>query len=116
MMKILSVMLMSALLLSTNVYADTVVEEIPDTLPGKGFGGLAGIMAGAAIGGPIGAVGAGLVSAWLGGEVQEITGLHGQAYRIESLDGDTNTVRSPRQKWSIGDKVQIVDGRLVDLQ
>ena len=55
--------------------ADMVIGEVPDTLPGKGFGGVSGFMAGAAAGGPIGAaIGAGV--GWLvGGETHKATGL-----------------------------------------
>ncbi|WP_207891823.1 hypothetical protein [Thiogranum longum] len=89
---------------------------MPDTLPGKAFGGLAGFMVGAAVGGPVGAIGVGFASVWLGGNVQETTGLHGRAYRIKSHDGTIRIVRSPQQQWSIGDQVQVDDNRLAYLE
>jgi hypothetical protein len=93
--------------------ADTVIGEVPDTLPGKSFGGLSGFMAGAAAGGPIGAaLGAGF--GWLvGREAQKSTGLGGKAYRVAREDGSEITVRSPARTWSAGDRVRIVGGRLV---
>jgi len=107
-MKQLNAALLGILLLGASaVHAATVVEEVPDTLPGKGFAGLSGFMAGMVAGGPVGAIGASLASAWLGGKVQETTGLHGRAYRIENEDGSTSIVRSPQQEWSIGDQVKV---------
>jgi len=95
------------------LHADTVVEAVPDILPGKGFGGLSGFMAGAAAGGPIGAaIGAGL--GWLvGGETHKSTGLGAPAYRVRRSDGSETVVRSPNRSWSPGDRVSIVDSRLV---
>ena len=79
--------------------ADTVIGEVPDTLPGKGFGGVSGFMAGAAAGGPIGAaIGAGV--GWLvGGETHRATGLSGAAYRVLHDDGTVTIVRSPGRTW-----------------
>lgn len=115
-MKQLNIWLLSVLLLGTPItYADSVVEEVPDTLPGKGFGGLFGIMAGTVVAGPLGAIGVGLASAWLGGKIQEVTGLYGRAYRVEGKDGSSKIVRSPRQRWSIGDQVRINGNRLTQL-
>lgn len=113
-MKIRAVSLLLAMLLSAGIaQGDTVIGEVPDTLPGKGFGGLSGFMAGAAVGGPIGAaIGAGL--GWLvGGESQKATGLSGTAYRVAREDGSEITVRSPARTWSPGDRVRVVGSRLV---
>lgn len=115
-MKQLNILLLSVLLLGTpGIHADTVVEEVPDTLPGKGFGGLIGVMVGTVVAGPVGAIGVGLVSAWLGGKAQEVTGLYGRAYHVERQAGCCKTVRSPRQRWAIGDQVRIDGNRLVQL-
>lgn len=109
-MKKLNAVLLGILLLGASaVHAATVVEEVPDTLPGKGFSGLSGFMAGMAAGGPVVAIGAGLAGAWVGGKVQESTGLQGRAYRIENEDGSTSIIRSPNQEWSIGDQVKVND-------
>lgn len=113
-MKTRSVLLLLLMSLHVGVTpADTVIGEVPDTLPGKGFGGLTGFMAGAGAGGPIGAVlGAGL--GWLvGGETQKATGLSGQAYRVAREDGSEIIVRSPGRSWTAGDRVGVVGGRLV---
>jgi outer membrane lipoprotein SlyB len=97
------------------VHADTVIDEVPDTLPGKGFGGLSGFMAGAAAGGPVGAiVGTGI--GWLGGSAtQEAAGAAGKAYRVKREDGSETVVRSPNREFSPGDRVKIVGSRLVAL-
>ena len=92
--------------------AGQVVEPVPDTLPGKGFGGLTGFMVGAAVGGPIGAVALGLGSAWAGGKVQEATGLHGTAYLVEQADGKQVVVRAPGQEFSAGDPVHVEGARM----
>lgn len=94
--------------------ADTVIAEVPDTLPGKGFGGLTGFMIGATAG-PLGAlVGAGIGA--LGGALfQQGTGLSDHAYRIAGEDGRQTVVRSPRRSWSEGEQVEILNGRLVSL-
>lgn len=104
---------LGTLLLATQcVHADTVIEEVPDTLTGKALGGVSGFMVGAAVGGPVGAIGIGLASAWLGGKAQEETGLHGVAYRIRRDDGAIETVRSPLQRWAVGDMVRKDGNRL----
>lgn len=113
MKKMTAFMLISLTLHAASVHADTVVEEVPDTLPGEGFGGFSGFMAGAAAGGPIGAlVGAGV--GWLGGRaIQGGSGLEGTAYRVKRGDGSEKIVRSPKRRFSPGDRVQIVSSRLV---
>lgn len=106
-------LLFSILFKAGVAHADTVIGEVPDTLPGQGFGGLSGLMAGAAAGGPVGAaIGAGL--GWLvGGETQRATGLSYPAYRVSDDAGRVTTVRSPGRIWSAGDRVRVVRGRLV---
>jgi len=112
-MKTRTVILFTMLLNAGLTQADTVIKEVPDTLPGRSFGGLSGFMAGAAAGGPVGAaIGAGL--GWLvGGETQKGTGLSGKAYRVAREDGSEITVRSPGRSWTVGDRVHVVGGRLV---
>jgi len=110
-MKMLSVsMLLATVLQAGVVHADTVIEEVPDTAPGVGFGGVSGFMAGAAAGGPVGAaIGAGL--GWLvGAEVSRSTG---PAYRVLRNNEKETVVRSPGRRWSPGDRVLIVGNRLV---
>lgn len=73
-MKTRTVLSLTMLLNVGLTQADTVIEKVPDTLPGKGFGGLSGLMVGAAIGAGLG---------WLVvGETQKATGPSGQAYRV----------------------------------
>jgi outer membrane lipoprotein SlyB len=113
-MKMLNVSMLLVLALQAGIaHADRIIEEVPDTLPGKGFGGLSGFMAGAAAGGPVGAlVGAGI--GWLGGgAIQEVSDTAGTAYKVKREDGSTTTVRSPNRKFTAGDRVQIVANRLV---
>lgn len=106
-------MLLAAVLQAGTVHADTVIEEVPDALPGKGVGGFSGFMAGAAAGGPVGAlVGAGI--GWLGGgAAQDATGTTGTAYKVKRNDGSEIIVRSPNRRFASGDRVQIVANRLV---
>ncbi len=94
------------------VNADTVVDRVPDTIGGKGIGGMTGFLLGGAAGGPLGALGAGLVSIFIGSEVQEATGLHGDAYVVESDAGERQTVRSPNLPFDVGDKVVVTGNRL----
>ncbi len=104
----------AAALLQANVAgADIVKQEVPDTMGGKGFGGVAGFMVGAASGGLVGAVVGALMGGWSAAKVQEVTGLHGSAYQIEKKDGSEQVVRSPKQHWEIGDEVEVVHGRLI---
>ncbi|MGD8615265.1 MAG: hypothetical protein PVI91_06310 [Gammaproteobacteria bacterium] len=106
-------MLFSVVLQAGIVQADTVIEEVPDTLPGKGFGGLSGFMAGAAAGGPIGAL-VGASIGWLGGgAIQNGSGVAGTAYKVKQENGSVTVVRSPNRKFAPGDRVQIVANRLV---
>jgi outer membrane lipoprotein SlyB len=73
---------------------------------------MTGFMVGAT-GGPLGAI-AGAGIGWLfGGEVQKTTGLTGKAYRVRRTDGSEVVVRSPGRSWSAGDRVRIVNNRLV---
>lgn len=106
-------LLMATALYAGVVPADTVVDEVPDTLPANSFGGYSGLMAGFIVGGPVGAaIGAGV--GWLaGGAVQKSAGLSGRAYRVARDDGREVTVRSPNRSWSTGDRVRIVGNRLV---
>lgn len=93
------------------VQADTVIEAVPDTLPGKSFGATSGFMAGA-LAGPVGAV-VGTGIGWLvGGGTQQASGLSGTAYRVAREDGSEITVRSPNREWSPGDRVRVVGNRL----
>ena len=112
--KILSI-ITCVVLQSGVAMAETVVEAVPDKTPGRVFGGLSGLMIGAAGSGPI-ALGivAGTAVGWFaGGEIQAQTGLSGTAYRVEANDGKTAIIRSPDKQWLHGDKVDIVSGRLV---
>jgi len=116
-MKNLSVWLLTAIIVlqAGMVHADTVIEEVPDTLPGKGLGGLSGFMAGIVAGGPVGAIlGTGI--GWLAGStVQDATGAAGKAYRVKRKDGSEAVVRSPNRAFSPGDRVTIAGNRLVAL-
>lgn len=93
--------------------ADTVVATTPDTALGKGIGGMSGFLIGGAVAGPIGAIGVGLAGLWLGGETQEATGLHDDAYVVQREDGSMQTVRSPNVKVAVGDQVRVVGRRPV---
>ena len=113
-MKKLSVsILLASVLQAVTVHADTVIEEVPDTLPAQSFGGASGFMVGAVAAGPVGAlVGAGI--GWLGGGAsQDALGAAGTAYKIKREDGSETIVRSPKRRFAAGDRVNIVVNRLV---
>ncbi len=93
--------------------ADVVVEQEQDTIVGKGVGGWLGVLVGGAAGGPAGAVAAGALGAWLGGEAQENADLGGTAYRVQKDDGSVEVVRSPNRQFEKGDKVAVVNDRLI---
>jgi len=113
-MKKLGISLLVAMVLQAGtVNADTVIKEVPDTLPGKGFGGISGFMTGAAAGGPIGAI-IGIGLGWLGGgAIQEAAGSAGKGYHVRREDGSETVIRSPNHEFSPGDRVKIVGNRLV---
>ena len=94
--------------------ADTVIEELPDNLPGSSLGGLSGFMVGAAAGGPLGAVAGAGIGWLLGAGTQEAAGLSGTAYRVARDTGDKVVIRSPKRSWSPGGRVRVVNGRLVE--
>lgn len=98
-----------------------IKAEIKDASPGKGFGGLSGVMLGAASGGPVGAVVGAVAGMFAGGAAQHgVSNVAGddkevrsarRAYIVHTDDGDVR-VRSPNQVFQVGDKVEIVRGRL----
>ncbi|WP_407364341.1 hypothetical protein [Pseudomonas luteola] len=96
----------------SSAQADEVVSEVHDNTAGKTFGTLGGLMVGGAAGGPIGALaGAGL--GWLSGwGIQDSTGLSEKAYKVRTNTGETLTVRSPRQRFAVGEQVEYRAGRL----
>lgn len=98
--------------LSLSCQAGTVVRELPDTKPGQVFGGTLGFMVGA-IAGPLGALAGGGLSWLAGGKLQETSGISGLAYEIQNEDGSLAVIRSPNQRWQSGDRVSIVNGRLI---
>jgi outer membrane lipoprotein SlyB len=112
-MKLKTLLLIFAAILPVGLAnADTVIEEVPDTLPGTGFGGLTGFMVGATAG-PFGALAGAGIGALGGALFQRETGFSGHAYRIQKEDGTHAVVRSPGRSWSNGDQVEVVSGRLV---
>ncbi len=70
-------------------------------------------MVGAASGGPIGAIVGTLVGGWGVAKIQEVSGFHGSAFRVESASGSERIVRSPGQQWKTGDEVEVVQDRLI---
>lgn len=94
--------------------AAEVIERVPDTLPGKGYGAASGFMAGTATGGPAGGIIGAVGGWWLGHSIQRASGLHGTAYLVKEEDGSRKVVRSPGRDWEAGDKVEVVGRRLVE--
>ncbi|WP_406833992.1 hypothetical protein [Pseudomonas asiatica] len=109
----LKVLGLSALLLICGAaQADEVLAEADDNTAGKSIGTLTGVMLGGAAGGPVGALaGAGL--GWLAGwAIQSGTGMSETAYAVREDGGSTVVVRSPVQRFAIGDQVEQRGGRL----
>lgn len=94
--------------------AAEVIESVPDTLPGKGYGAASGFMAGSISGGPAGGILGAIGGWWLGHGIQRASGLHHNAYLVKEDDGNRKVVRSPGRDWEAGDKVEVVGRRLVE--
>lgn len=106
-----------------------IKAEINNAAAGKGYGGLSGVMAGAASGGPIGAVVGAVAGMFAGGAVHNAAAdstvkkpeddgdvrNSRRTYIVHTEDGEDIRVRSPNKVFSIGDKVEIVRGRLYAL-
>lgn len=100
-----------------------IKAEIKDASAGKGFGGLSGVMVGAASGGPIGALVGAVAGMFAGGTAQHAAANAAEkpaeedvrdsrrAYIVHTEDGDKR-IRSPNKIFHVGDKVEIVRGRL----
>ncbi|WP_288355462.1 hypothetical protein [uncultured Cycloclasticus sp.] len=104
--------LVISLSFALSCHADTVIKELPDTKPGKIFGGALGFMIGA-ISGPAGALAGGGISWFAGGKIHQASGVTGRAYEVKKDDGSLTIIRSPNQQWQPGDKVRIENARLV---
>ena len=100
-----------------------VKAEVKDASHGKGYGGLSGVMMGAASGGPIGAVVGAVSGMFAGGTAHHATAEvvsntdeeelrdTRRTYIVHTEEGDIR-VRSPNQVFQVGDKVEVVRGRL----
>lgn len=111
-----------------------IKAEIKDASQGKGYGGLSGVMMGAASGGPVGAVVGAMAGMFAGGTAQHNAANAEEeearrkkeeeeaaaaakardprrAYIVHTDQGDLR-IRSPNQVFQVGDKVEIVKGRL----
>lgn len=91
--------------------AAEVVAEREENSIGAGFGGLTGLMAGAA-GGPVGAVLGAAAGWWSGAQVQRASGQSGTAYVVRHEDGREQWVRSPHARFEVGQQVELERGRL----
>lgn len=111
-MKKLFALSLSLLLETGLVNAAEIVSELDDHSIGAGFGGLSGVMMGAAAGGPVGAIAGALMGAFGGGGVQEGTGNRQKAYMVRTDSGEVRRYRSPNHRFAIGEKVQIIRGRV----
>lgn len=99
-------------LLPGTANAAEVVAHSPDKTAGRLMGGSTALLIGGfATGGPAGAIGAGLLGAWLGGELQEAAGQSGQLLHVRTEGGDVRVLRSPGQTFPVGQEVIIRDGR-----
>ena len=96
--------------------ASEVIKAVDDNTAGQTFGGLSGLMLGAAAGGPVGAVVGGLAGIWAGATTQHASGLSEHAYVVKTATGEELTVRSPKLTFSPGDQVVVQGNRLHSLQ
>lgn len=104
-----------------------IKAAINDAAAGKGFGGLSGVMAGAASGGPIGAVVGAVAGMFAGGAAHNTAADAApkaddgdvrnsrRAYIVQTDEGEVR-VRSPNKVFQVGDRVEIVRGRLYALE
>nr|WP_298145570.1 hypothetical protein [uncultured Pseudomonas sp.] len=104
-MKIQSLFVLVALVLSHQASADEVIREVPDTTAGKGVGVLSGVMAGGAAGGPVGALVGGAAGFFLGSAAQHAAGLSERGYEVAAENGEVYRVRSPKSSFAAGDEV-----------
>lgn len=107
--------------------AGEIKSEINDAAAGKGFGGLSGVMAGAASGGPVGAVVGAVAGMFAGGVAHnEVANAapkddgdarnSRRAYIVHTENGEDIRVRSPNRAFQVGDRVEIVRGRLYAIE
>lgn len=96
--------------------ASEVIKAVDDNTAGQTFGGLSGLMLGAAAGGPVGAVVGGLAGIWAGATTQQASGLSEQGYVVKTATGEELTVRSPKQTFSPGEQVLVQGNRLHSAQ
>lgn len=101
------------LLAVQSVQAAQVVAEQEENSVGTGFGGLTGLMVGAAAGGPVGAVIGVAVGGWSGAQVQRASGQTGTAYIVRDDEGDECWIRSPNQRFELGQQVDVQQGRIL---
>ena len=99
-MKSIALLALSLGLVAANVLqAAEVVAEREENSVGAGFGGLSGLMLGAA-------------GLWSGAQVQAATGNSGSAYVVRHEDGREQWVRSPKERFALGQQVEMNGIRL----
>jgi outer membrane lipoprotein SlyB len=96
--------------------ASEVIRAVDDNTAGQTFGGLSGLLLGAAAGGPVGALVGGLAGIWIGAESQQASGLSEQAYMVKTATGEELTVRSPKRTFNPGEQVVVQGNRLHSAQ
>lgn len=92
--------------------ADEVISRQDDHTVGAGFGAGSGFLVGGAAGGPIGALVGAAIGLVAGTGVQVAVGQEGPAYKVRSSSGEERVVRSPREEFTIGQKVEVSGTRL----
>jgi len=112
-MKFIALLALSLGLAAANaLQAAEVVAEREENSVGAGFGGLSGLMLGAAAGGPVGALVGAAAGLWSGAQVQAATGNSGSAYVVRHEDGREQWVRSPKERFALGQQVEMNGIRL----
>ncbi|MDF2073030.1 hypothetical protein P2Q70_00390 [Pseudomonas mendocina] len=113
-MKSIALLTLSLSLLASSVLqAAEVLAERDENSVGAGFGGLSGLMLGAAAGGPVGALVGAAAGLWTGAQVQAASGNSGTAYVVRHADGREQWVRSPGERFEVGQQVEMNGIRLL---
>lgn len=106
MKKVMVVVATVAVLGSSLVRADEILEVHQDRAVGGGFGGLSGFMLGAAAGGPIGALVGGGVGYLLGQGAQQAAGLEQTRYVVRREDGSVARIRTSDDRFLRGQHIE----------
>ncbi|KIZ35896.1 MULTISPECIES: hypothetical protein [Stutzerimonas stutzeri subgroup] len=106
MKKAMVLMAAAAILASGLASADEVLEVHEDRAVGGGFGGLSGLMLGAAAGGPVGALVGGGIGYLMGQGAQQAAGLEQTLYVVKREDGSVARIRTSDDRFLQGQHIE----------